>query len=270
MTPPPTKRRALAATGCVVAILLAAVGARALQVVLQSRQGPGPLAVRWEGAVNDRNARDLGASLDACLGEPRFRAGVVTRAAQWFSGWSCAGIGDPDVILSLNYKPGQTERYYCRADGANRVGLVSGAAEELNDIEFTATWDDPVQRDAACWYLRQAVDALAAGKRLLVHCDAGRDRTGTFAALLAAVAAESAGGLDERMLDAIECDYRKSESLVPDKYGRMRKFLGQLRETGGATALLTRTCGIAPAEVAAASAALLAPPPSPDLSKEAL
>jgi hypothetical protein len=259
MNEPSAKRRALAAFGLVVALLLAALAARGAQVLVQSREGPGPLAVRWEGAVNDRNERDLGASLDACLGEPRFRAGVVTRAAQWFSGWSCSGVGDPDVILSLNYKPGQFERYYCRADGKNRVGLVSGAAKELNDLEFLETWDDPVQRDAACWYLHQGIDALAAGKRVLVHCDAGRDRTGTVAALLAAAAFESIGPLDERALDAIECDYRKSESLVPEKYGRMKTFLGKLHDSGGATGLLTRTCGIPAAQVAAASAALLAP-----------
>jgi hypothetical protein len=242
------------------AAALAALAVRAAVVVVQSRQGPGDLAIRWEGYVNDHNARDLGASLNACLGEPLFRSGLVTRAAQWFSGWSCSEVGAPDVILSLNHKPAVSERYYCRAGDHNVVGLVSDATEELNDLEFLETWNDPVQRASACWYLNEGLAAVAAGRHLLVHCDAGRDRTGTYAALLAGLAAESADRLDARTLDAIECDYRKSESLVRDKYGRMRTFLSALQSRGGVARFLRETCGTDPALVAGAAKALLAAP----------
>ena len=64
---------------------------------------------------------------------------------------------------------------------------------------------------------------------MLIHCDAGRDRSGAVSALLIAMAAEKSGLLDERMISAIECDYRKTQSLIEDKYGRMSNFIRNLK-----------------------------------------
>lgn len=234
------------------AVVLLGLVAIATRVWLQSLEGPGHLTVKWEGAVNDRNARDLGAGLNACLGEPYFAAGKVWRAAQWFSGWSCAGVGDPDVILSLNAEPGDDTHYYCRADGVNRVGVQAPLSAQLNNLEFIETWSDPAQRTGLCWYLREAAAALTAGQRLLVHCEAGRDRTGALSGLLAALALEAGGRLDAPGISAIECDYRRSESLKELKYGRLATLIAVLKEGGGPAAVLAKTCDL-PVETLAAA-----------------
>jgi len=238
-------------------VLLLGLALFAARIWLQSREGPGDLAVKWEGAVNDRNARDLGASLNECLGEPYFAPGKVWRSAQWFSGWSCDGVGNPDVILSLNAEPGHDTRYYCRADDENRVGLMTTLTSELNNLELRETWDDPAQRAGACWYLKEALAALAAGRRILVHCEAGRDRTGAVSGLLAAIALEAGGRLDTRGIEAVECDYRRSASLKPVKYGRLAALLTQLQAEGGPTTMLAKTCGLEPEALRAAGQAFL-------------
>ena len=74
---------------------------------------------------------------------------------------------------------------------------------------------------------------IIADKKVLIHCDAGRDRSGTLSALLIAMASEKSGLLDEKMINAIECDYRKSASLTLDKYGRMSNFIRNIQKRGG-------------------------------------
>ena len=63
-----------------------------------------------------------------------------------------------------------------------------------------------------------------------------------------AMASEKAGLLDERMISAIECDYRKTQSLIDEKYGRMSNFIRNLKNSGGVDEFLIQKCNL-PAEI---------------------
>lgn len=92
---------------------------------------------------------------------------------------------------------------------------------------------------------------------MLIHCDAGRDRSGAISALLIAMAAEKAGLLDEMMINAIECDYRKTESLVEEKYGRMTNFIGHIVNSVGVREFLIQRCNLQPNVISEASERIL-------------
>ena len=95
---------------------------------------------------------------------------------------------------------------------------------------------------ATCLFLGDILQSIEQDTKIMIHCDAGRDRTGTVSAILAALAAESVHALDNRMIDAIECDYRKSATLQKEKYGRMKNFLTAVAQHGGVTAFLKEKC----------------------------
>lgn len=214
---------------------------------LEPGDGGLPLAIRWEGFYHDMNFRDIGESANTCLGDKVFREGMAYRAAGWFSGWSCDKVGDPDIIYSLNYSPQKSERYFCDAEGEKKIGRYFNPQLKLDDLEFLENWKDPELRQATCGFIRDIFYSLQQQKRVLLHCDAGRDRTGTLAALLIGLGAESAGKLDQQMLGAVECDYRKTESLVPEKYGRMERFLTLVREQHGSIGqFLNQQCDLPP------------------------
>lgn len=206
--------------------------------------GGQPLAVRWEGFYHDDNFRDVAVSLNRCLETDRFQPGVLMRSAGWFSGWSCEKVGDPEIIFSLNYDPARAERYFCQSGEEKVIGRFYNPTVRLNNLEFMKTWEDPAMREATCAFLNEILEAVAAGKRVLVHCSAGRDRTGTITALIAAMAAEHRGQLDERLTTAIECDYRRTESLIESKYGRMERFINHLQAQGGVVPFIRQTCQI--------------------------
>jgi hypothetical protein len=245
-------KKVLITFAVMLALLLGWMGTQ----LLTSRTDGIPLAVKWEGLWIDKNARDLGASLNDCLGEPVFAPDRIFRANVWYSGWSCQNVGNPDVIYSLNFAPERDERYFCRDDEQLKVGRHFNDFK-LNDLEFVKTWDEPGVTAAVCGFIRDELASLAAGKRILVHCDAGKDRAATNSALLAALAAEHAGRLDDRMIAALECDYRKSKRLERDKYGRMDQFIRGLRDGGGVTQFLQSRCGLTAADVAAAASSLI-------------
>jgi hypothetical protein len=67
-------------------------------------------------------------------------------------------------------------------------------------------------------------------------------------ALLAALEFEAAGTLTDDAIAAIECDYRKSQSLKDYKYGRMERFLKELRQRGGVGSFLESYCGKSPSK----------------------
>lgn len=240
--------------------IIAAIASYAVFIWLRSLSGEGPLTVKWEGAVISRNARDIGASMNECLKETVFREGLIERANVWFSGWSCAGVGHPDVIYSLNHDPKRDELYFCRADSQNLVGRYFNNAKRLNNLEFLSSWEDEETRKAACAFFSDSFHELSAGKHILVHCDAGKDRTGTYAALVSALALEAKGLLDDQVLEAIECDYRKSGTLEEAKFGRMRSLIATLRDSGGVAAFFTRTCGIEPPILQTVASKLLVQP----------
>lgn len=201
------------------------------------------LEVKWEGAVNDKNFRDIGASVNACLGESIFREGLAFRSNVWFSGWTCDAVGNPEAIYSLNYKPDNQKRFFCTSQDQAVIGQVFNSQDQLYDLEFMRTWTVEKQQDF-CDFFSESFKSIAAGQKTLVHCDAGRDRTGTYAALLIALTAEAKGLLDERMLAAIECDYRKTKSLAQEKFGRMEGFLAEITTEQKVAEFLSQRCQI--------------------------
>jgi protein tyrosine/serine phosphatase len=80
--------------------------------------------------------------------------------------------------------------------------------------------------------------------RTLIHCDAGRDRTGWMSALLSMIVFESYNKADEGALDAVECDYRKTDSLKEYKYGRMAAFFRKITESSSVADFLQTECNI--------------------------
>ena len=98
---------------------------------------------------------------------------------------------------------------------------------------------------------------IIAEKKVLIHCDAGRDRSGAISALLIAMASEKAGLLDENMINAIECDYRKTESLVEEKYERMSNFIRNLINSGGVDDFLIQQCNLPPVIISRAAEKIL-------------
>ena len=203
-----------------------------------------PLAIRYEGFYHDMNHRDLGQSINNCLEEDIFNNNVVHRSAGWFSGWSCSKVGDPDVIFSLNYSPIKKERFFCHEPEEKIIGKFFNDEIVLNDLEFISNWENEKIRIPTCLFYENILLDIVAEKKVLIHCDAGRDRTGAISALLIAMASEKAGLLDERMINAIECDYRKTESLIEDKYGRMSNFIRNLINGGGVNEFLIQKCNL--------------------------
>ena len=203
-----------------------------------------PLAIRYEGFYHDMNHRDLGQSINNCIEEDIFKKDVVHRSAVWFSGWSCSKVGDPDVIFSLNYSPIKKERFFCHEPEEKIIGKFFNDEIVLNDLEFISNWENEKIRIPTCLFYENILLDIIAEKKVLIHCDAGRDRSGAISALLIAMASEKSGLLDERMINAIECDYRKTESLIKDKYGRMSNFIINLINGGGVNEFLIQKCNL--------------------------
>ena len=114
----------------------------------------------------------------------------------------------------------------------------------MSDIEFLGNWSkNPEQVRSVCQFLDDGIKQVRKGKKILLHCDAGRDRTGAVVALMAAYELEARGPLSDQAIRAIECDYRKSKSLKSEKYGRIQKLLEELRTSGGVRQFLHNQCG---------------------------
>ena len=207
-------------------------------------QNEHPLAIRWEGFYHDMNHRDIGQSINDCLGEKIFNENVFHRSAGWFSGWSCSRVGNPDEIFSLNYSPIKKERFFCHESEDKIIGKFFNDEIVLNDLEFISNWEDEKIRIPTCLFYENILIDIIADKKVLIHCDAGRDRSGAISAVLIAMASEKAGLLDERMISAIECDYRKTESLIEEKYGRMSNFIRNLINGGGVNEFLIQKCNL--------------------------
>jgi hypothetical protein len=210
---------------------------------LDIQDGGAPLAIRWEGLFHDYNLRDVGASVNQCLNRKMFVEGTMWRSAVWFSGWSCDSINNPDVIFSLNYSPTRKERYFCQGDNGKTVGTFLKSTVKLNNLEFIETWRGDEARQTACRFISEIMNQVIQRKKILIHCDAGRDRTGALSGLLIALAAEAVGKLDQSVINAIECDYRKTKTLNKEKYGRLERFIDTARQRGSLADFLSDQCG---------------------------
>ena len=201
------------------------------------------LTFKLEGLLEDKlNFRDAGISINECLGEQRLRVGRLMRSSGFFSGWSCDRVGNPEVIYSLNYTAAEGRQYYCRGPDSAVIGRHF-QSEEISDIELSENWDQkPDQTRHVCEIMNHIRQDFETGKRVLVHCDAGRDRTGAVIALLAAMDFEATSPLTEQEITAIECDYRKSQSLKAYKYGRVAAMLHYMKARGGVTNFLRAKC----------------------------
>jgi hypothetical protein len=202
-----------------------------------------PLAFKIEGVLDSKlNTRDVGASINQCAGSAVLPENKIWRSSGFFSGWTCDRVGNPDVIYSLNFSDKENHRYYCRTPDGLKIGRYF-QHEELSDLEFLSTWDTKKNMvHDACQFIMSALAEIESGKRILVHCEAGRDRTGAISALLAAWQLEEGGRLSDPQIQAIECDYRKSASLSSDKYGRVEGLLKQIRERGGVRNFIAERC----------------------------
>jgi hypothetical protein len=226
-----------------------AAGLGLLAVVILWAYGPAltntgaHLTFKPEGFIEEKlNYRDAGASINDCGDQKHLPVGKLLRASEYFSGWSCSRVGHPDVIYSLNFVESEGDQFYCRSDD----GLVVGRhfqSVEISDIEMFDSWDQkPQQTRDVCQFLLRARADMRAGQRVLIHCEAGRDRTGAVVALLAAMDMELHGPLTDQQIAAIECDYRKSKSLKSYKYGRVSSMLQKMRQRGGVTQFLAAKC----------------------------
>ncbi len=201
------------------------------------------LVFKIEGALDSKlNFRDAGASINECAGRKIMPEQKIYRASGFFSGWPCDRVGNPDVIYSLNGFLSSGKHYYCRGADGYKVG-VTYQQVELNDLELLETWHNHLEMVAAvCEVLQAEIANLKKDKKSLLHCDAGRDRTGAVVALLAAYELEMDGVLSDEEISAIECDYRKSKSLGPMKFGRIQKFLQEVKSPNGVRKFLTSMC----------------------------
>jgi hypothetical protein len=201
------------------------------------------LVFKIEGALDSKlNFRDAGLSINECAARKLLPEGKIYRASGFFSGWSCDRVGNPDVIFSLNGSIASNRQSYCRSPEGLKIG-VKFQQEELNDLEFLTSWTSrPEMVNAVCQFLKAEITNLANDKSSLFHCDAGRDRTGAVIALLAAYQLEMDGNLSDEEISAIECDYRKSQSLDAEKYGRIHNFLYAIRSQNGVRKFLASKC----------------------------
>ncbi len=210
------------------------------------------LHVEWEGALAQLNFRDVGASINHCYeqeSEPgfRFNNGVLLRANKFFSGWPCRWVGDPDEIFSLNHRAGKSWAYFCVKENSKVLASHSSYSKpEIVHLETLEDWEDATKNGPICNVMAQVLTTMSASRSALVHCDAGRDRTGALAAMLSALVIEAhQGSIHAGDLAAIECDYRRSQTLAREKWGMMATLLTDVKfKTGSIQRFLASRCNL--------------------------
>lgn len=200
----------------------------------------------WIGMFNYRlNFRDVGQSLNQCLNREIFNTGLMYRSNKYFSGWSCDKIQNPKKIYSLNYSPWDPHSYYCeKSDGSRLNGFHPNITFEISDIEKLDNWKRPEFKETMCLLFKESINDLIKKNRFLFHCDVGRDRTGTFAAMMSMMMLEKKNLSNQEMINAIECDYEKTSDLEKHKIGRMKDFMNEMKEKGGVSKFIESECRI--------------------------
>jgi len=217
----------------------------------------------WQGALDYRiNFRDVGKSLNSCLGKDEFATGKLFRANKNFSGWNCQKIGNPDKIYSLNFNVKNPQRYYCidendqRQFGTAYNDTFTIGTESITDL---SSWKSKPYRQTMCSFFKNALLDLSAQQSLLAHCDLGRDRTGAFTAILTYMLLEAQNLNSLKMQDAIECDFEKTTALSKDQYGLMKSFLTEMENKGGVKSFIQSQCSISDELILSASQNFIKP-----------
>jgi len=232
-------------------IYVIVITAAVLGLLYHAIEGEG-LRLEIEGLWLKNNFRDVGSSLNRCLAEEAgitapFNDQVFMRVNKWFSGWKCENVGEPDAIFTLNYNTRHRRKYYCtRPENGILEGIYSNTTFEFHDIEMPVTWENKEFESAICMTLYGIIRKIAEGNRVLVHCEAGRDRTGAVSALIATALTPRDVMPRDQLYDALECDYRKSPTLREHKYGRIRDFMFWVESNGSARDFLAERCAIQP------------------------
>lgn len=200
----------------------------------------------WFGFFNYRiNFRDLGKSLNECLGKEQFTTGKIFRSNKNFSGWSCEKIETPNKIYSFNFNPRIPHSYYCEEpNGTRNHGISYNKTFEISEIEKIEKWNNLEFKTTLCSYFKNTLEDLVNHKTFLFHCDVGRDRTGTFAAMLAYMLLEEKNLNSPETINAIECDYEKTSALRRNQKGNMKKFLTNMETSGGVKKFIQEQCEI--------------------------
>ena len=200
----------------------------------------------WIGFFDYRlNFRDVGKSLNECLNKSVFKTGKIFRSDRYFSGWSCDKINNPDKIYSLNFSPWDPHAYYCKQKNGERLfGSHPNTTFEITEIENLTQWKKPEFKSTMCSFVKDNLNDLIQHKSFLFHCDIGRDRTGAYAALLSMMLIEQRFYNVEKMQNAIECDYEKTQSLPKNEYGKMKNFLEYMDDHGGVGSFIQKQCNI--------------------------
>ncbi|GAA5148878.1 tyrosine-protein phosphatase [Microbacterium pseudoresistens] len=185
------------------------------------------------GAVN---LRDVGG---IPVGDGRIRSGVLFRSGQ-LAGLTIEGgtmlrarvrrIVDLRDDVEVRHQPSALQGV-----AITRVPLFLGSVASFftDDVSLEGMYRGLIEQSAH--RLVEVVRVIAAGEPTLVHCTAGKDRTGVSIAL-----ALSAVGADR---DAVVADYALTETLMPPERRSQieARVLAQHPEARNAAALATRS-----------------------------
>lgn len=179
-----------------------------------------------------------------------FKTNVLYRSNKNFSGGSCSAVGNPDVILDLEYDPSQKPTY-CTDKNHNKVvaKVFNTSGNALHSIEALPFLPDQEKADT-CNYIKEGIDDIAQGKSVLVHCSSGKDRTGAYVGLLTYLFAETknlSGDDRSNMENGIMCDYlRSGKGIFGSRRAPSHYLLNYLQDTdlkyGSTSKLIINEC----------------------------
>ena len=200
----------------------------------------------WLGLIKSKNFRDVGESLNDCAQENLLKSNKIFRANKYFSGWSCQSIGAPHKIYSLNFDAKNPAHYFCyEDDGDKNIGRYFNDIRITEDLANLNSWNNPKYKEDLCQFIRNILHDIENNEKVLIHCNAGKDRTGVMSALLGAVFLETTHISQKNLPKILECDYRKTKSLESFKFGFVSKMIEELfYDYGGPSLFLNKTCDI--------------------------